>query len=162
MFEYYKTKKHYHTLIVRLIEYDKMTRWKDVTVENIYQWDAWLHQLKAQDGGKISNGGVFTYHKCLKALLNRAKDFGKISENPYINLRGKFKRGDRESVEYLTEAEMKNLESIILPQGSILDVVHDLFIFQMYTGLSFSDMQAFDISDYRWDGKRWSHTERLF
>ena len=156
------TKKHYHTLIVRLIEYDKMTRWKDVTVENIYQWDAWLHQLKAQDGGKISNGGVFTYHKCLKAMLNRAKDFGKISENPYINLRGKFKRGDRESVEYLTEAEMKSLESMILPQGSILDVVHDLFIFQMYTGLSFSDMQAFDISDYRWDGKRWCHTgERI-
>lgn len=156
------TKKHYHTLIVRLIEYDKLRRWQDVTIENIYLWDAWLHQLKAQDGGRISDGGVFTYHKCLKALLNRAKDFGKISENPYVSLRGKFKRGEKESVEYLTEDEMRRFESIILPAGSMLDIAHDLFIFQMYTGLSFSDAQAFDISDYKWDGNRWSNTgERI-
>ena len=156
------TKKHYHTLIVRLIEYDKLRRWQDVTIENIYLWDAWLHQLKAQDGGRISDGGVFTYHKCLKALLNRAKDFGKISENPYVSLRGKFKRGEKESVEYLTEDEMRQFESIILPAGSMLDIAHDLFVFQMYTGLSFSDAQAFDINDYKWDGTRWSNTgERI-
>ena len=156
------TKKHYHTLIVRLIEYDKLRRWQDVTIENIYLWDAWLHQLKAQDGGRISDGGVFTYHKCLKALLNRAKDFGKISENPYVSLRGKFKRGEKESVEYLTEDEMRQFESIILPAGSMLDIAHDLFVFQMYTGLSFSDAQAFDISDYKWDGKRWvNNGERI-
>jgi integrase len=156
------TKKHYHTLIVRLIEYDKLRRWQDVTIENIYLWDAWLHQLKAQDGGRISDGGVFTYHKCLKALLNRAKDFGKISENPYVSLRGKFKRGEKESVEYLTEDEMRRFESVILPAGSMLDIAHDMFIFQMYTGLSFSDAQAFDISDYKWDGKRWvNNGERI-
>ena len=156
------TKKHYHTLIVRLIEYDKLRRWQDVTIENIYLWDAWLHQLRAQDGGRISDGGVFTYHKCLKALLNRAKEFGKISENPYVSLRGKFKRGDRESVEYLTEDEMRQFESIILPAGSALDIAHDLFIFQMYTGLSFSDTQVFDIRDYKWDGKRWvNNGERI-
>ena len=156
------TKKHYHTLIARLIEYDKLRRWQDVTIENIYLWDAWLHQLKAQDGDRISDGGVFTYHKCLKALLNRAKDFGKISENPYVSLRGKFKRGEKESVEYLTEDEMRQFESIILPAGSMLDIAHDLFVFQMYTGLSFSDAQAFDINDYKWDGTRWSNTgERI-
>ena len=151
------TKKHYHTLIVRLIEYDRLKRWQDVTIENIYLWDAWLHQLKAQDGGRISDGGVFTYHKCLKALLNRGRDFGKISENPYDSLRGKFKRGDKENVEYLTEDEMRQFEAIILPTGSQLDIAHDLFVFQMYTGLPYSDMQAFDMSDYKWDGMRWNH-----
>lgn len=156
------TKKHYHTLIVRLIEYDRLRRWQDVTIENIYLWDAWLHQLRAQDGGRISDGGVFTYHKCLKALLNRAKDFGKIPENPYVNLRGKFKRGDKENVEYLTEDEMRQFEAIILPTGSQLDIAHDLFVFQMYTGLPYSDMQAFDMSDYKWDGMRWNHVgERI-
>ena len=156
------TKKHYHTLIVRLIEYDRLRRWQDVTIENIYLWDAWLHQLKAQDGGRISDGGVFTYHKCLKALLNRGKDFGKIPENPYDSLRGKFKRGDKENVEYLTEDEMRQFEAIILPTGSQLDIAHDLFVFQMYTGLPYSDMQAFDMSDYKWDGMRWNHVgERI-
>ena len=151
------TRKHYHTLIARLIEFDKMTRWQDVTVENIYQFDSWLHQLKSQDGGKISDGGVFTYHKCLKALLNRAKDFGKIAENPYINLRGKFKRGDKENVEYLTEDEMRAFELLLVPDGSLLAMAKDLFVFQMYTGLSFSDTQAFDIKDYKWDGRQWKH-----
>jgi integrase len=57
---------------------------------------------------------------------------------------------------------MKKFEVIILPKGDILDIVHDLFIFQMYTGLPFSDMQDFDASDYKWDGKAWRHVgERI-
>ena len=32
----------------------------------------------------------------------------------------------------------------------------------MYTGLPFSDMQDFDASDYKWDGKAWRHVgERI-
>lgn len=152
------TIQHYKTLILRLREYGKLRRWQDVTAENIYLFDAWLHQLKSQDGGKISDGGVFTYHKCLKAMMKRAVDFGRLEHNPYENLRGKFRRGDRESVEYLTEDEMQRFEAVALPEGSALDIAHDLFIFQMYTGLSFSDAQAFSIADYKWDGRSWRHT----
>jgi integrase len=98
----------------------------------------------------------------LKTLLNRALSFDKIDRNPYDKLKGKFKRGDRENVEYLTEEEMKRFEAIILPKGSVLDIVHDLFIFQMYTGLPYSDMQAFDANDYKWDGKAWKNVgERI-
>lgn len=152
------TMKHYYTLLVRLTEYNKLTRWKDLTVENIYRLDAWLHQLKAQDGGQIADSSVYNYHKCLKALLNRAKQFGKISENPYDNMRGKIKRGETENVEYLTEEEMARLESLDLPDDTQLAVARDLFVFQMYTGLSYSDAQAFDIRDYKKDRGRWIHT----
>ena len=156
------TKKHYHTLIVRLIEYGKMSRWQDINVENIYLFDAWLHQLKSQDGGKISDGGVFTYHKCLKAMLNRARDFGKIEINPYDRLRGKFRRGDKENVEFLTEEEMQRFEALELPEGSLLAMCRDLFIFQMYTGMAFSDTQTFDIKHYRkQDGKWVNNGERI-
>ena len=92
------TLKHYKTLLTRLTEYGKIRRWKDVTTEAVYEWDAWLHGLKAQDGDWISDGAVYTYHKCMKALLNRAVEVGKIRDNPYTRLRGKFKRGERESV----------------------------------------------------------------
>ena len=105
------TLKHYRTLLTRLTEYGKIRRWKDVTTEAVYEWDAWLHGLKAQDGGRISDGSVYTYHKCLKALLNRAVEVGKIRDNPYTRLRGKFKRGEKESVEYLTEDEMRRFEA---------------------------------------------------
>ena len=59
-------------------------------------------------------------------------------------------------MEYLTEDEMLRFESLILPYGSPLETAHDLFVFQMYTGLPYSDMMAFDISDYKWDGMRWN------
>jgi integrase len=56
---------------------------------------------------------------------------------------------------------MKRIETLKLPVGSILDVVRDLFVFQMYTGLAYSDMQAFDFSlcklvdgEYLYNGER--------
>ena len=152
------TRKHYRTMHLRLSEWGGMKTWADVSVENIYQWDAWLHKLKAQDGGAISDGGVWTYHKCLKSLLNIAVDCDIITSNPYDRLRGKFKRGEKENIEFLTEEEMKRFECLILPAGSSLDIAHDLFIFQMYTGLSFSDAMAFDIRNYKKDGDQWKHT----
>ena len=166
------TAKHYKSLITKLTEYGKMTKWQDLTVENIANFDAWLHQqtkplsdARRKAGAKpekLSDSGIYNYHKCLKALLNRALSFDKIGRNPYDHLKGKFKRGERENPEYLTEDEMKRFEAIILPQGSELDVVHDLFIFQMYTGLPYSDMQAFDASDYKYDGEAWKRVgERI-
>lgn len=166
------TAKHYKPLITKLTEYGKMNKWQDLTVENIANFDAWLHQqtkplsdARRKAGAKpekLSDAAVYNYHKCLKALLNRALSFGKIDANPYDRLKGKFKRGERENPEYLTEDEMKRFEAITLPQGSELDVVHDLFIFQMYTGLPYSDMQAFDASDYKYDGEAWKRVgERI-
>lgn len=166
------TAKHYHPLVARLTEFGRMNKWQDVTVENVSNFDAWLHQItkpisdaKMKAGAKpekLSDAGIYNYHKCLKALLNRALAFDKIQTNPYDRLKGKFKRGDKENPEYLTDEEMRRFEAIILPAGSTLDVVHDLFIFQMYTGLSFSDMQTFDANDYKWDGKAWRHVgERI-
>ena len=106
---------------------------------------------------KLSDAGIYNYHKCLKALLNRADSFGKIDRNPYERLKGQFKRGERENVEYLTEDEMRAFEQLSLPTGSALEVARDLFVFQMYTGLPYSDAQAFNIGDYKWDGVAWNH-----
>ena len=166
------TEKHYRPLVERLTEFGKMKKWQDVTVENIANFDAWLHTVtkplsdaRRKAGAKpekLSDAAVYNYHKCLKALLNRALLFGLIANNPYNRLKGKFKRGDRENPEYLTDEEIQKFEAIILPKGDILDIVHDLFIFQMYTGLPFSDMQDFDASDYKWDGNAWRHVgERI-
>lgn len=144
------TLKHYRTVLTRLVEYKRIKSWHDLTVENIYMWDAWLHQLKV-DGKPISDAAVYNYHKCLKSLLHRAVDFERIPNNPYDRLRGKIKRGDKESVEYLTEDEMQRFVDLVLPEGSKLQTAHDLFVFQMYTGLSYSDAMAFDRNDYMYD-----------
>ena len=39
------TRHHYQLLLNRLKQYDKMRAWSDLSVEAIYEWDAWLHNL---------------------------------------------------------------------------------------------------------------------
>ena len=153
----YGTRKQYRTLVTRLHEFGNIQRWQDVTAENICAFDAWLHKRQKKDGSTLIDSAVFKYHRSLKALLNRAVTFSKIERNPYELLRGKFKRGDRENVEYLTENEMQAIESLDIPDDDLLRKSRDLFIFQMYTGLSYSDAEAFDITQYRKDGDTYTH-----
>lgn len=149
------TMKHYNTLLMRLGECGIMKGWADVTVENIYKLDAWLHNLQGWDGRKISDAAVYNYHKCLKALLSRAVRTGVMSANPYDRMRGEIKRGDRETVDYLTEEEMQRILALDISAGTLLAKARDLFVFQMYTGFSYSDAQAFNIGNYRKEKGKW-------
>lgn len=143
------TMRHYQTLLLRLQQYEQLANWQDLTVENLYKWDAWLHQLRGWDGKTISDGGVYNYHKCMKAMVQRAVRMGVIATNPYDRLRGVFRRGDKETVEYLTEDEMQRIASLELVPGSQLEKARDLFVFQMWTGLAYSDAQNFDVRRYK-------------
>ena len=160
--------RHYATLIRRLDEYGALREWEDVTIESIYKWDAWLHTLtKPQTAAdiqagvkpvKISDASVWNYHKNMKTLLYRAERMGKIDRNPYSMMRNEFKKGTKENVEYLTEDEMKAVMSIRPVPGTQMAAARDLFVFQMFTGLSYSDAQAFDISKYKKVDGKWIHT----
>jgi integrase len=154
-----KTRKHYWLLLDRLKAFGRLKAWTELTVENIYEGDAWLHQManvnRKDDEGTLSNGTIHNYHKHLKAMLHRALDFGIIEATPYARLVGKFDRGEDENVEYLTEEEMQLiLDSHPVP-GTQMETVRDLFIIQMFTGLSYSDMQALDIKNYHREGDAW-------
>ena len=154
------TIKHYVTLHTRLTEYGKIKKWGDLTTENISEFDAWLHKRKLSTGEAITDAAVYKYHKCLKAILNRAVTFDKIDRNPYNRL--KFKRGESENIEYLTEDEMKAIVNLKVPEGTQIETARDLFVFQMYTGLSYSDTQAFDFSQYKKVKGKWINTgERI-
>ena len=148
------TRKHYLTLVSRLTKYGKIKTWQDVNVEQIYQWDAWLHELPGNNG-KITQSGVHNYHRYLKTLLNRAVRQGKLSTNPYFLLKGEFPRGDVENTEYLTEAEMRKIVEFTPTPGTWMERAKDLFVFMMYTGLAYSDAQAFDIKKYKKIDGQW-------
>lgn len=166
------TRKRYVVMLNRLDEYKQIRQWSDLTAENLYKWDAWLHKLKRtisngdKQAGKteeyIGDGTVYNYHRTLKTMLSRAVKFGIIEHNPYERLKGEFKRGTKESVEYLTEEEIAAIESLHPMAGTQMAMARDLFVFQMYTGLSYSDSQAFDIADYkRVNGKMVAVKDRI-
>ena len=153
------TRKHYWLLLDRLKAFGKLKTLTDLTVENIYEWDAWLHKMgnvnSKDDEGTLSNGTIHNYHKHLKAMLNRAVTFGIIQASPYARLVGKFRSGEDESVEYLTEEEMQLILDTHPVPGTQMETVRDLFVIQMFTGLAYSDVQALDIRNYHKEGDAW-------
>ena len=161
------TKLHYLTVVRRLQEFGKILRWEHLTVDNIYAWDVWLrHQevplTKNQKAAGlepqlISSDSVYNYHKYLKSAINKAMKFRILVVNPYDQLKGTFKRTKRDVVDYLTEEQMRKVMELTPVPGSQAAMALDLFIFQMFTGLSYSDTQIFDISQYRQIDGKWLH-----
>lgn len=153
------TRKHYWLVYDRLNEYGKIRDWHDLTVENIYDFDAWLHNMENvnanADGEGLGNNTIRNYHKKMKAIIHRAVDMGIIDQSPYARLQGRFRGDDYDNVEYLSEEQMKLIMNIHPVSGSQMEAVRDLFVFQMLTGLSFSDAQAFDISGYKNVNGKW-------
>lgn len=149
------TRKHYVSLTHQLEDFGGMMSWADVTVENIYKWDTFVRQLPGRASEHISGAGVYNYHKCLSAMLSRAERIDLIPVNPYHKMRGVFSKGDKENTEYLTEEEMAKIESFQPAPGTWMERARDLFILQMYTGLSYSDIQAFNIAEYKEINGKW-------
>lgn len=153
------TRKHYRTLAKRLKEWGEIRSWSDITADNIIAFDVWLRK-QVYRSLPLSDSGRHNYHKNLKHLLYRAEVLEKIQSNPYSKLRGKFKRGDKESTEYLTDDEVKAIMELEPTPGSIMDKAKDLFVFQLWTGLSYQDTQAFDFSKYKKVGGKWRLTAK--
>ena len=159
------TRMKYYTLCNKMLEYGKITRWHDLSVEAIYNFDTWLHQQDVHlsenqlnagmEPRKMGDTGVSAYHKSLRAMLNRALKMGKIHANPYDRLRGEFKHRMRETTEYLTEEQMQKILDLTPVPGSNVDMARDLFIFQMYTGLAYVDTQKFDATKYKLVNGKW-------
>ena len=159
------TAAHYRVSVAALVESGAMRRWTDLSVENVHKFDAWLHRIEKHrtdaevKAGKpveyISQATVRNYHKDIKALLGRALKFGLIQNNPYDRMKGEIKRGDAETVEFLTSEELARIEGLTLRDGSMLAAARDMFIFQSYTGMAYSDMQGFRLDECRHDGDRW-------
>lgn len=155
------TRNRYWLVVDRMKQFGGFNTWQDFTVENVYEWNAWLHKLKAQtkrdeEEKGVSDKTVYNYHKCLKALLHRAVDVGILTSSPYERLKGKFSRGDEDNFEYLTEDQMMLIVNLHPVPGSQMETVRDLFVFQMFTGLAYADMQAFDIRNYHKEGDVWT------
>ena len=166
------TRERYCVTARRMREYGGLMRWDDLTVENIYKWDSWLHKIKkpvsngdvqaGRDGMYIGEAAVYNYHRTLRSLLSRAVKLGVIESNVYDRVRGELRKGIKENVEYLTEDEIAAIESLHPMDGTQMAMARDLFVFQLYTGLSYSDAQAFDIRDYKKvDGKWVNVGERI-
>lgn len=161
------TRRHYKVSVAALIESGTMRKWSELTVENVHRFDSYLHTIKKHQTDAevktkksmeyISQATVRNYHKDIKALLARALKFGLITANPYDRMKGEIKRGDKETVEFLTDAERAKIEGLTI-NDSMLATVRDVFMFQCYTGMAYSDAMAFSLDKCQLDGDRMTYS----
>ncbi len=162
------TRKHYKVSVAALIESGTMRKWSELTVENVHRFDEFLHRIKKHQTDTevkakkpveyIGQATVRNYHKDIKALLTRALKFGLIATNPYDMMKGEIKRGDKETVEFLTDDERERIEAMTITEGTMLATVRDMFVFQCYTGMAYQDMLAFSLDKCQRDGNKLTYS----
>lgn len=133
------TKKRYEVVFRFLEEWNGIVHFADVTERNIMLMD---EELKNRGLKECSR---WNYHKLVKCFVSHAIDDGLLKKNPYSRL--DIKKGESDGLKrYLTPTEFHRFESCILPSES-LRKVRDLFVFQTYTMMGYSDLAEFKYKD---------------
>lgn len=134
------TQERYARFIRLFEQWGKIIRFEDITDEAIIEYDEHLAGKGMKPYSKWNN-----YHRFLNSFILDAIDEGLLKRNPYkwINIKkNKHSKGIEKS---LTPEEFRKLKNIPMPTVSI-EKVRDVFVFQTYTCLSYSDLRDFNSS----------------
>ncbi len=156
------TKKAYHVFYSRFMSWGEMKFFSDVTERKIRDWDEYLHAFRWKTKDRFGNDVEHKYsqptigsmHKNLKAFINDAVVDGYLRENPYITKRIKIDKGGTRIDKFLTKEEIEAIETADMHTKSLSEA-RDLFLVQVYTGLSFVDLMAYDFTQCK-DAKDYS------
>lgn len=85
------------------------------------------------------------YHRFLNSFILDANDDGLMQGNPYKKLNIEKDKSSGGIGKYLTREEFRRIEELE-PPTNYLRHARDLFVFQTYTCLSYTDLAAFDAS----------------
>lgn len=132
------TYKHKLCTLEALKCFARIKTFADLTPAKISEWDKWLHD------GSRGDACIYNYHKHIKKVVRQLAMTDMIPSNPYNIV--KVKRGRCKTRRPLTEKEILQIRHLKLT-GKLLKA-RDLFIFSVYTGLSYCDEMAFDFKQH--------------
>lgn len=149
------TRTRYRVFTRFLRSWGKIISFSDLTVAKIRAMDEYLHTRK------MGLATIYNYHKSLKLFINDAVIDNLVQDNPYRRLSFKISRGDKHYVDCLTIEQFESIRSLAVTNPHHAKV-RDLFLFQCYTGLAYSDLMAFDFCKCNLiDGKFFYHNRRV-
>lgn len=129
------TKEHYELFFRFMDEWKGIVYFSDVTEKNVQKLDDVLRDRGLKECSRWS------YHKLLKMFAMQAVEDGLVAKNPYARL--DIRKGDSGGLQrFLTPTEFHRFESCEIPSER-LRKVRDLFVFQTYTMMGYSDLAAF-------------------
>lgn len=129
-------------------EYGKMKNFSDITEAGVRDYDEWLHK-RVVNGHLMQQSTIYSHHKYLRLFIYDALTDGYVDKNPYQSKRIKIDHGESGQIPSLTIDQVEQIENLEL--DGFVGKTKDLFLFQCYTGLAFSDMQKFKLSNYTQD-----------
>lgn len=148
------TKKRYDVFIKFLKTWGKIKSFQDCNVSKVRSMDEYLHR---QDKAQCT---IYDYHKYLKLFINDAMIDGLIEQNPYKFLPFHIGKGEKQYVDCVTEEQFAAIKKLKLSTPHILHA-RDLFLFQCYTGLAYSDLASFKYDNCEEiGGKMFYHAKR--
>jgi len=133
------TQERYDRFLRLFKEWGRIVDFKDIDERNIILYDKYLKNKGMKPYSKWNN-----YHRFLNSFIMDAIDEGLIVRNPYkwINI----DKGEKISMKdrYLTPEEFELIKLHKMPTKG-LERVRDVFVFQTYTCLSYSDLKEFSV-----------------
>ncbi len=128
-----------YDLVSRVLgEFGRVNSFYDLTPNNIVAFDKFLIKKGIQATSRWHN-----YHKYVRRFIKEAVKDGYMERDPYDGVRLDHGNYDQSIEKFLTLPELKQLREAKMPEER-LERVRDLFIFQSYTCLSYTDLAHFD------------------
>lgn len=128
------TKKH-HYKVLRFLKRQGITACEHLTRQKIEEIDLILRERN------LMQPSIYTYHKTIKTYIRMAIKEDLMEHNPYDKFTAK--KGTSRPREVLTMDEIRRIESAT-PQSIYMQHVRDLFLLQIWTGLSYCDLMTAD------------------
>lgn len=154
------TKNSQLTTLKKLKEFKNVIYFEDLTFEFLHDFNLFLSKqtitYKNLPPKKLSQATISKYFKNIKRFVNLAinKDLMDIQKYPFR----KFKIKQTESKKiFLTPNEIEDFENVdLIGENKKYQVVKDLFMFSVYTGLRYSDVFSLQKKDIvSISGKDW-------
>lgn len=122
-------------------DWGQINDFAEITEANIIAFDEHLNKTGMKPYSKWNN-----YHRFLNSFIIDAFNDGYLRRNPYKTVRIDKQKTNGGLGKHLTPEEFQRVRDIDLPTES-LDRVRDLFVFQTYTCLSYTDLASFNVKD---------------
>lgn len=118
-----------------LLEFDSNISFKDFTESKLIEFQYYL-----QEELKLKNSTLLKRFSFLRWFLRWALRKKYISDNTFETFRPKLKTTQKKII-FLTQSELEKLKECNIPsQKQYLERVRDVFLFQCFTGLRYSDV----------------------
>lgn len=135
------TKKRYDRFLKKFHEWGGIKFFSDVTDRKIMEFDKYL----AAKGTMKNYSKWNNYHRFLNSFITDAMAEGLLKRNPYKWLNIPKDKNGHGLEKFLTEEEVTKIRRAIMPTES-LERVRDVFVFQIFTCMAYSDLADFDAS----------------